>query len=325
MEISLKKTTRKLVGVIDIDFKLVNKTGLIIRSPITRITIGGKDTETMITRIKYKIEIESNTEELELTVPFIPGSSLKGRMRSLLELYEGAELYSDGKIYMHKRDPTNKNACHDPDHHLDNLFGSPSFQPQKLEEIANKSKSKNEKDVIIDKETAKEFIRKIAPTRLIVEDVYPSREYIEELVKTKKFVSKEDFLEEKPENRIDRITSAADPRFILRVKPGIEFEGAFHILLFDIDEGKLSEYLDLLFRGMMLVEDTYLGGSGTRGYGKIVFKNITILLKNRKYYEEGADPIEIFSLDRPIDYFKHKDEILGKISHYIGWSSESVK
>ncbi len=325
MEISLEKTTRKLVGVIDINFKLLNKTGLIIRSPITRITIGGKDTETMMTRITYKIKIEGSTEELELTVPFIPGSSLKGRMRSLLELYEGAELYSDGKIYMHKRNPLVENACHDPDHNLDNLFGSPSFQPQKLEEIANKSKNQNEKDVIIDEETAKEFIRKIAPTRLIVEDVYPSREYVEKLAKTKKFVSKEDFLEEKPENRIDRITSAADPRFILRVKPGIEFEGSFHILLFDIDEKNLSEYLDLLFRGMMLVEDTYLGGSGTRGYGKVLFKNIVILLKNKKYYEDGKGPAEIYSLDRPIDYFKHKDEMLGRIRDYIGWSSEGDK
>jgi Uncharacterized protein predicted to be involved in DNA repair (RAMP superfamily) len=118
------------------------------------------------------------------------------------------------------------------------------------------------------------FSEFLAPTRLIFSDLYPSKEYVKNIEAT----SILDFLEEKPENRIDRITSAADPREIVRVRPGVEFEGAVSMLLYNIDRDMniIKRYIETLVLGFELIEKTYLGGSGSRGYGKVTFKNFKI-------------------------------------------------
>jgi len=293
--------SRMIAGIVEIEFRMEAKTGLIIRAPLAKTVIGGADQQPMSIRLKYII----NDREEEIEVPYIPGSSLKGRMRSLLELYEGAMLYSsDGKIYLHARDlrPTAK-ACKDIRHALDNLFGSPSIQSKEL-------KGANE-------QLFKDLIELYAPTRLIVRDMYPTKEYIEKLYKLKGsrgMIIFDDFLEEKTENRIDRITSAADPRTIYRIRPGVEFEGNINIVLYDVDVdpnklGAIKEYLRLVATGLKLVEDTYLGGAGTRGYGKVEFKNITIRLKTRDYYITG-DPSHIIELKKNI---KSVEELLRSI------------
>ncbi len=301
---------RKLIGVLEIDFKLINKTGLLIRSPLAKASIGGTDTEPMITKKQYVLSSNDKKQlEIEVEVPYIPGSSLKGRMRSLLELHEGAELYFDGKIYMHVRNLSpKKQGCKDLEHALDNLFGMPSVQLAELKRS--------------NIELAREIASKTAPTRLIIEDIFPSKEYIENLYNSKKVISKEDFFEEKSENRIDRITSAADPRFIVRVKPDIEFQGRIKILLFDVDmkndkNMKIQEYLNLLFAGMKLIEDTYLGGSGTRGYGKVEFKDIKITLKTPGYYLGKQKPIEIKKLSSPKDYGVVREDIINEIMNAL--------
>jgi len=45
------------------------------------------------------------------------------------------------------------------------------------------------------------------------------------------------------------------------------------------------KYLKELFVAMKLLEDDYLGGSGSRGYGKIKFENITVKKREASYYE----------------------------------------
>ncbi len=302
-----KTPSRKLIGIIEVNFKLVNKTGLLIRSPLAKTTIGGADIQPMFIVKDYGVvEKNGNKYEIgEVEVPYIPGSSIKGRMRSLLEIYEGAPLYSsDNKIFMHVRD-INKNWCNDLEHALDNLFGSPSIDLSKIDE-----KNRNE------------ILEKYAPTRLIVEDIYPSTDYVLKL-KKKGLISKEVFIEEKSENSIDRITSAANPRTILRVKPDVEFEGVFKILLYDVDYklGKIKEYIELLLTGMKLLEDTYLGGSGTRGYGKVKFKDIKIHLKKPEYYKTGdnkhiVDLLERINLGKAgkvEELLLKKDEIVNEI------------
>jgi len=308
---------RRLIAIIEINYKLVNKTGLLIRSPIAKVTIGGKDTETMIATKKYIV----NNKEHYIDVPYIPGSSIKGRIRSLLELYMGIPLCFDGKILMHRREyPPSK--CDSLEYELDDLFGFPSFQLSKLLKDI-----KEEKDVENKKkkhEYLKKFINIVAPTRLMVEDIFPSNDYVKELLSVNDFISKEDFLEEKSENRIDRITSAADPRFIMRIKPDIEFEGKMKILIFDVDiqksdngKTRLERYLDLLFTGMKLVEDTYLGGSGTRGYGKVEFRDIKITLKTPGYYLGKQKPIEIKKLSSPKDYGVNREDIINEIMNAL--------
>ena len=149
--------------------------------------------------------------------------------------------------------------------------------------------------------------------------MFPSEKYVLELLNRYGVVSKEDFLEEKSENRIDRITSAADPRFILRVKPDVEFAGRMTLLLFDVDYkyDKIKEYLDLLLTGFKLIEDTYLGGSGTRGYGKVRFKDLVIRLRTPGYYLGKEDEIEIVKAGSIDELLKTKDKVLSKINEYI--------
>ncbi|ABN69421.1 CRISPR-associated protein, Csm3 family [Staphylothermus marinus F1] len=305
---------RKLIGVIEVRFKLVNRTGLLIRSPLAKATIGGADIQPMFIVKNYgKIIKDKQVYEIgEIEVPYIPGSSLKGRIRSLLEIYEGAPLYSsDNEIFIHVRDIA-KNWCTDLEHSLDNLFGSPSVDLSKI--------------IKENKELTNEILEKYAPTRLIVEDLYPSEDYVVKLA-DKGMLTKEAFIEEKTENTIDRITSAANPRTILRVKPDVEFKGNFKMLLYDVDQklGKIKEYIELLLTGMKLLEDTYLGGSGSRGYGRVKFKNISIILKKPEYYKTGSeeyiiDILEKLKIDRTDSIellLSRKDEIVNEILNEI--------
>jgi CRISPR-associated protein Csm3 len=70
---------------------------------------------------------------------------------------------------------------------------------------------------------------------------------------------------EKPENRIDRVTATADPRDIVRVRPGGEFEGAATLFVFDIDKDYVKRNVETILLGLELLEKTYLGGRGSRG------------------------------------------------------------
>ena len=45
-------------------------------------------------------------------------------------------------------------------------------------------------------------------------------------------------------------------------------------MLEDDDENNEKKLIEKLKQGMRLLQENYLGGSGTRGYGKIEFKNL---------------------------------------------------
>lgn len=268
---------RSLVGLAKFEFRLETKTGLLIRMPVQAqaYRIGGADLYPMTT--KYKYVIDGSVEEIE--VPFIPGSSLKGRMRGLLEVATRQKLYTtDRKIWQYVR---SLSAMDDVDVFLDDinnrnviseLFGWAAANYRQIidelnKRIREKGGSKYNESIV-----QQLFSEKISPTRLLFSDLYPSEDYVKKVRPR----SVSDFLEEKPENRIDRITSAADPREVVRVRPGVEFSGDITLLLYDIDKSKLNEYINTIVLGFELVEATYLGGSGSRGYGRVIFRNFTV-------------------------------------------------
>jgi len=78
--------------------------------------------------------------------------------------------------------------------------------------------------------------------------------------------------EVKFENTINRLTAVANPRQIERVIRGTEFE--LDMIYEADDENLILEDLALLKEGLDLLEYDYLGGSGSRGYGKVKFKNL---------------------------------------------------
>lgn len=81
--------------------------------------------------------------------------------------------------------------------------------------------------------------------------------------------------EVKFENSISRMTAVANPRQIERVVRGAKFPMQLIYEYSDkIDEETLLQDFRILKEGFMLLEYDYLGGSGSRGYGRIKFLDL---------------------------------------------------
>ncbi|HRT84897.1 MAG TPA: type III-A CRISPR-associated RAMP protein Csm3 [Bacteroidales bacterium] len=162
--------------------------------------------------------------------PYIPGSSLKGKIRSLLEISEGANPESKFRRKDYPQDSL-----------IPELFGASGDDG--------------------------------LPSRLIVRDSYLTSEWAEKLSQSN--FTDMPFTEIKFENVINRLKGTAEhPRQIERVPAGAVFEVEFVINIFSNNDGdniesKRKKYLQLLKKGIKLLEDDYLGGSGSRGYGQV--------------------------------------------------------
>lgn len=184
--------------------------------------------------------------------PYVPGSSIKGKMRSLLEWDEGV-VEQDGDVHT----CTDEAAVGCP---VCRVFGTPA-------------------------ETA----AKTGPTRLSVRDAYPTEQTIEEW---KELNTSLPYTEVKSENTIDRITSAANPRKFERVPRGSEFEYELVYGVYDLDDGGKPDFDNLaaVERALYLLEDSSLGGNGSRGYGKVTFHDDGYKVRKREHY--GRDGVE---------------------------------
>jgi CRISPR-associated protein Csm3 len=196
--------------------KMVCLSGLHIGAGKDAIEIGGVDA----TIIKHPIT----------QMPYVPGSSLKGRMRSLLEK-------KDGKVN-NSGEPC---GCGTKNCRICTVFGA-----------------------------HKNMASQAGPTRMIVRDAKLSQDTEKEYKKQIDDASKA-FLEAKSENIIDRnIGTAKHPRTLERVPEGAEFDVEFVIQVYEGDDVNLLD--QTLQEGLALVAQTFLGGSGSRGYGKVEFK-----------------------------------------------------
>jgi CRISPR-associated protein Csm3 len=116
------------------------------------------------------------------------------------------------------------------------------------------------------------------PPRLRVFDAYPTWESMQKLQGT---LGENIFTEIKTENAINRLTSRANPRKVERVPAGVVFFGEMAFHLFAKED---PELLKVVFEGMRLLEDDYLGGYGSRGSGKVRFENIEVVFRPKAYY-----------------------------------------
>jgi len=268
----------QLKSIINFYIKLENITGLLISAGKSLGRIGGSDVEPVSIEREYKCE----NKQITVRVPYIPGSSIKGRMRSLLEVALGLKLYSsDRKIWSHTLSMSYfKNFTEQISEDeflkelistdLDRVFGYGAFQ---LNNIKNT-------------QLLQSLLTILTPTSFLVEDFFPDDNVVCSIYKENGIVTFDDFLEDKNENRIDRITSTADPRTISRVKPGVTFTGKFSLLIYDKSMNKIVDYVELIKKGMGLLENTYLGASGSRGYGRVKFKEIVVKVYNPKTMKE---------------------------------------
>ena len=225
---------------------------------VTGLHIGGSDSGIEIGGVDKTVIRDALTNR-----PYIPGSSLKGKMRSLLEKYRGLKqnqrigqgsIHSCGADYRSEEQATRGKAEYQACD-VCQVFGVPG-----------------ERDFS-------------TPTRLVVRDTLMSNDSALLLEKARTDLP---YTEVKTEVSIDRVTSAANPRQMERVPAGAVFGPAE--LVFSVYDGddcnpqKDVERLSTLVEGLQLLEDDYLGGQGTRGSGKVRLAQIHVLVRGGQNY-----------------------------------------
>ena len=96
--------------------------------------------------------------------------------------------------------------------------------------------------------------------------------------------------EVKSENRIDRIKGTAEhPRQTERIPAGAVFDFKLTFKVLSDDSNALEK---TVLSGLKLLELDGLGGSGSRGYGKIRFENLKL---NEEDIQEEFDQIKPFA------------------------------
>ncbi|WP_434580247.1 type III-A CRISPR-associated RAMP protein Csm3 [Sulfurimonas sp. NW15] len=205
--------------------KIVNIKGQI--ELLSGLHIGGGDDTMKIGGIDNGVIKDINTDK-----PYIPGSSLKGKMRSLLEWHIGVVGIGDG-----------------------NPFSSKLLNDSIFNDDAKKNYAQNLLKLFGDKECA------FGITRISVGDCSLSQETVDKELKLS---------EAKYENVIDRQTgTASNPRQTERVPAGVKFDFDIRVKVLDDDNG--DELVSMVKQGLDLVANDYLGGSGSRGYGRVKF------------------------------------------------------
>lgn len=193
---------------------IVIKTGLHIGGTNSQLGIGGPDNMVVRNPLSNK--------------PIIPGSSLKGKMRALLELTKGK--YA-------------KNGSTGNDPEITALFGSSAGDNGHA-------------------------------SRLVVRDAELFADPNDRNWDNTDML----YTESKTEVTINRLTSMANPRTFERVPAGAVFN--FEMVINVVSDSETVEeqantLSKLLNEGLALLEEDYIGGNGSRGYGKIEFKNLT--------------------------------------------------
>ncbi|ETS90756.1 type III-A CRISPR-associated RAMP protein Csm3 [Streptococcus salivarius] len=183
----------------------------------TGLHIGGSDAFAAIGAIDSPVIKDPITN-----LPIIPGSSLKGKMRTLL-----AKVYNE-KVAEKPSDDSDI---------LSRLFGNSNDERFKM-------------------------------GRLIFRDAFLSN--ADELDS----LGARSYTEVKFENTIDRITAEANPRQIERAIRNSTFDFELIYEITDKNENQVEEDFKVIRDGLKLLELDYLGGSGSRGYGKVAFENL---------------------------------------------------
>lgn len=200
----------KLIKKILCTGQITLKTGLHIGGTNTALGIGGLDS--LVVRNPLT------------NVPYIPGSSLKGKMRSLIELRDGT---IDKK----------GNVTNDQESNAGALFGTSGANDESH------------------------------PSRIIVRDAEL------DLSDPHMFDNTDlPYTESKTEVTINRITAKANPRTIERVPAGAKFNMNVVINIFDTDNEQ--QLLKTFKDAIALLQDDYLGGNGSRGYGQVEFSEM---------------------------------------------------
>jgi CRISPR-associated protein Csm3 len=235
----------QLTGITTIEATLELVTGLRIGAGDSEMHIGGVDN----TVIKHP-----HTQS-----PYIPGSSLKGKMRSLLEWRIGA---------------VKEEALGWKD--FERATGTQQSEVKRILQLFGISG---------DAKIGVEQMGDIGPTRISFWDANLNPVW-EKQIREDNFA----LTEVKSENRINRISGVAEhPRQTERVPAGAQFD--FRLSVKKLD-GDGDDLLNTVLQGLKLLELDSVGGSGSRGYGKVRFVGLKI---------DGTDSQTRFDAVKPFE------------------------
>ncbi|MBV8819974.1 MAG: type III-A CRISPR-associated RAMP protein Csm3 [Acidobacteriaceae bacterium] len=250
------QTELKLIGKLILEGNLECQTGLHIGAGKGSLEIGGADNPVV---------------KDAFGLPYIPGSSLRGRLRALLEQSSGMAVPNE-LVYLSRRkgQEVRIHQSDRPDDEICLLFGR---NPGRLDRVSGEP---------LESSVA-------SPSRLTVYDAPLVQDSITPQMREN---LDDELTEVKSENAIDRITSQANPRTLERVPAGARFH--FRMVV-DVLCPEDRELLPRIGEALRLLEDDTLGGGGSRGSGRVKVGSIKLTWRNRAFYASGGAEQEMLS------------------------------
>ncbi|MCL6649656.1 MAG: type III-A CRISPR-associated RAMP protein Csm3 [Chloroflexi bacterium] len=181
--------------------------------------------------------------------PYLPGSSLRGKLRASLERLLGLAPTTTGRGGVQYYVPQSRDEYEASP--IGRLFGVPGTRAFPTE----------------------------AGARLVVRDAFLAPESVAALRRVRTELP---YAEVKAEAAVDRVTAEAVPRHLERIPAGVRL--APLELVYSIYSGRDLTDFAWVVRGLQAVEDDYLGGHGSRGSGKVRFLDIELALRSRATY-----------------------------------------
>lgn len=244
------QTELGFLGKLLIEGELICETGLHIGAGKGTLEIGGADNPVVKDAFGR---------------PYIPGSSLRGRLRSLLEQALGL-VNPKQLVYVSRRkgQEVRIHASDDPGDEVSLLFGR---APGRVERVEGEVLSQ----------------LTITPARLTV---YDAALQLDSITAAMRESLDDELTEVKSEAAIDRLTSQSQARTLERVPAGASFRVKLILDVLCMDD---KELLGTLVQGLSLLEDDALGGGGSRGSGRVRFANLKLTWRNAAFYKGGAE------------------------------------
>ncbi len=243
------ETRLGLIGKLLLDGEMICETGLHIGAGKGSLDLGGADNPVVKDAFGR---------------PYVPGSSLRGKLRSLLEQSAGLIAAAD-LIYLSRRrgQEVRIHQSDEPGDEIGLLFGR---NPGRVERVSGEA---------METMTA-------TPARLTV---YDAMLEIDSITESMRENLDDELTEVKSENAIDRLTCQSSARTLERVPAGAKFRVR---LVLDVLCAEDRELVARLAEGLRLLEDDALGGGGSRGSGRIKFAAWKAVWRSRGYYAAGA-------------------------------------
>ncbi len=249
------QTALKFQGKLIVEADLTCETGLHIGAGKGSLEIGGADNPVVKDAFGR---------------PYVPGSSLRGRLRSLLEQASG--LTPSEMVYVSRRkgQEVRIHQSDRPDDDICILFGR---NPGRMERMAGEASESSS----------------ATPARLTVYDAPLDMDSITAAMREN---LDDELTEVKSENAVDRITSQANPRTLERVPAGARFKLR---LVMDVLCEEDKALASAVAAALRMMEDDTLGGGGSRGNGRVRLSGVRAAWRGQSYYADGSAEAELLA------------------------------